>query len=77
LARKELLRAEDVAKADEILFAGIRDRVMAVQSVAPLLCDAALKDGEWSVRPILREALVSALEDVGSADLAQEPAAAA
>jgi phage terminase Nu1 subunit (DNA packaging protein) len=33
LARKELLRAEDVAKADEIVFAGLRDRIMAVQSV--------------------------------------------
>jgi hypothetical protein len=42
--------------------------VMTVQSVAPLLCDAALKDGERAVRPILREALASALEDIGSAE---------
>jgi phage terminase Nu1 subunit (DNA packaging protein) len=33
LARKELLRAEDVAKADGIVFAGLRDRIVAVQSV--------------------------------------------
>jgi phage terminase Nu1 subunit (DNA packaging protein) len=77
LARKELLRAEDVAKADEVIFAGLRDRIMAVQSVAPLLCDAALKDGERAVRPILREALTSALEDIGSAKLAEGAAAAA
>jgi phage terminase Nu1 subunit (DNA packaging protein) len=70
LARKELLPAAEVAKADEIVFAGLRDRVMAVQSVAPLLCDAALKDGERAVRPILREALTSALEDIGSAEVA-------
>ena len=77
LARKELLPAAEVAKADEIVFAGLRDRVMAVQSVAPLLCDAALKDGERAVRPILREALASALEDIGSAQLAEGAAAAA
>jgi phage terminase Nu1 subunit (DNA packaging protein) len=46
LARPELLPAAEVAKADEIVFAGLRDRVMAVQSVVPLLHDAALKDGE-------------------------------
>jgi phage terminase Nu1 subunit (DNA packaging protein) len=77
LARKEPLPAAEVAKADEIVFAGLRDRVMAVQSVAPLLCDAALKDGERAVRPILREALASALEDIGSAQLAEGAAAAA
>jgi phage terminase Nu1 subunit (DNA packaging protein) len=77
LARKELLPAAEVAKADEVIFAGLRDRVMAVQSVAPLLCDAALKDGERAVRPILREALTSALEDIGSAQLAEGAAAAA
>jgi phage terminase Nu1 subunit (DNA packaging protein) len=77
LARKELLPAAEVAKADEIVFAGLRNRVMAVQSVAPLLCDAALKDGERAVRPILREALASALEDVGSAQLSLGAAAAA
>ena len=49
----------------------------AVQSVAPLLCDAALKDGERALRPILREALTSALEDVGSAQLAEGAATAA
>ena len=79
LARGELLRAEDVLKADEVVFSGLRDRVMQVQSVAPLLCDAALKDGERAVRPLLREALASALEDVGSAELveaAETPAAA-
>jgi phage terminase Nu1 subunit (DNA packaging protein) len=72
LARKELLPAAEVAKADEIVFAGLRDRVMAVQSVAPLLCDAALKDGERALRPTLREALASALEDIGSAELAEQ-----
>ena len=77
LARKELLPAAEVAKADEVIFAGLRDRVMAVQSVAPLLCDAALKDGERALRPILREALASALEDIGSAQLAEGAAAAA
>jgi phage terminase Nu1 subunit (DNA packaging protein) len=71
LARGELLRAEDVLKADEIVFAGLRDRVMQVQSVVPLLCDAALKDGERAMRPLLREALTSALEDVGSAELVE------
>ena len=69
-ASRELLPAAEVAKADEVIFAGLRDRVMAVQSVAPLLCDAALKDGERAVRPILREALTSALEDIGSAEVA-------
>jgi phage terminase Nu1 subunit (DNA packaging protein) len=77
LARKELLPAAEVAKADEVIFAGLRDRVMAVQSVAPLLCDAALKDGERAVRPILREALASALEDIGSAGVAEGAATAA
>jgi phage terminase Nu1 subunit (DNA packaging protein) len=76
LARGELLRAEDVLKADEIVFAGLRDRVMQVQSVVPLLCDAALKDGERAVRPLLREALAGALEDVGSAELVEAPVAA-
>jgi phage terminase Nu1 subunit (DNA packaging protein) len=79
LARGELLRAEDVLKADEIIFTALRDRVMQVQSVVPLLCDAALKDGERAVRPLLREALVGALEDVGSAELVgptETPAAA-
>jgi phage terminase Nu1 subunit (DNA packaging protein) len=71
VARGELLPAREVAKADEIIFAGIRDRVMAVQSVAPLLCDAALKDDEQGLRPILREALTSALENVGSAELVE------
>ena len=75
LARGELLRAEDVLKADEVVFAGLRDRVMQVESVVPMLCDAALKDGERAVRPILRDALTSALEDVGSAELV-EPAEA-
>jgi phage terminase Nu1 subunit (DNA packaging protein) len=73
LARGELLRAEDVLKADEIVFSGLRDRVMAVQSVVPLLCDAALKDGERAMRPLLRDALTSALEDVGSAKLVGPP----
>ena len=77
LARKELLPAAEVAKADQVIFAGLRDRVMTVQSVVPLLCDAALKDGERAVRPILREALASALEDVGSAQLSLGAAAAA
>jgi phage terminase Nu1 subunit (DNA packaging protein) len=73
LARGELLRAEDVLKADEVVFAGLRDRIMAVQSVVPMLCDAALKDGERAMRPILREALTSALEDVGTAELVEGP----
>jgi phage terminase Nu1 subunit (DNA packaging protein) len=75
LARGELVRAEDVLKTDEVIFAGLRDRIMAVQSVTPLLHDAALKDGERAMRPILREALVSALENVGSAELEGQAAA--
>jgi phage terminase Nu1 subunit (DNA packaging protein) len=43
LSRGELLRAEDVLKAEELVFTALRDRIMAVQSVAPLLHDAALK----------------------------------
>jgi phage terminase Nu1 subunit (DNA packaging protein) len=42
LARGELLRAEDVLKADEVVFSGLRDRVMQVQS--------GLVPWEWRVR---------------------------
>jgi phage terminase Nu1 subunit (DNA packaging protein) len=75
LARGELLPAAEVAKADEVIFAALRDRIMAVQSVVPLLHDAALKDGERAMRPVLRDALVSALEDVGSVELREMVAA--
>jgi phage terminase Nu1 subunit (DNA packaging protein) len=75
LARGELARVSDMLKADEVIFSGLRDRIMAVQSVVPLLHDAALKDGERAMRPILRDALVSALEDVGSAELVEQTAA--
>jgi phage terminase Nu1 subunit (DNA packaging protein) len=73
-ARGELLPAAEVAKADEIIFTALRDRVMQVESAAPLLCDAALKDGERAMRPLLRSALRDALEDVGSAELVEAPA---
>jgi hypothetical protein len=70
VARRELLPAEDVAAADEIIFAGLRDRVLQVASVAPLLHDAAVSEaGLPKVRELLRQALVDALEDVGTAEL--------
>jgi phage terminase Nu1 subunit (DNA packaging protein) len=75
LARKELLPAAEVAKAEEIIFAALRDRIMAVESVAPLLHDAALKEGERGLRPVLRQALHDALKEVGSAELKEADAA--
>jgi phage terminase Nu1 subunit (DNA packaging protein) len=68
-ARKELLPAAEVARADEVIFAALRDRVLHVASVAPLLVDAAASDGLPKVRELLRQALVDALEEVGSAEL--------
>jgi phage terminase Nu1 subunit (DNA packaging protein) len=75
LARKELLRAEDVAKADEVIFAALRDRVMAVRSVAPLLVDAAAGEGLPKVRALLHEALTDALEEIGALEIEEAAAA--
>jgi phage terminase Nu1 subunit (DNA packaging protein) len=78
LARGELIHAADVLKTNEVFYAGIRDRVTAVTSVAPLLYDAAVGDeGLPKVRDTLRQALVDALEEVGSAEVEAEEAAAA
>jgi phage terminase Nu1 subunit (DNA packaging protein) len=68
-ARGELLRAEDVLKADEVIFAALRDRVMHVSSVTPLLCDLAQKGEQAEARAVLRQALRDALEEVGTAEL--------
>jgi phage terminase Nu1 subunit (DNA packaging protein) len=69
LARKELVRASDVAKADEVVMTTLRDRVMAVLSVAPLLSDAAKMEGLPKVRSVLRDALADALKKAGSVDV--------
>jgi phage terminase Nu1 subunit (DNA packaging protein) len=81
LARGELVRASDVLKTGEVFYTGIRDRVTQVASVAPLLYDAAVSEaGLPKVRELLRQALVDALEEVGSAGVEAEaeeaPAAA-
>jgi phage terminase Nu1 subunit (DNA packaging protein) len=76
LARKELLPAVDVSRTYETLFTVLRDRVMAVASVAPLLHDAAAGEGLPKVRALLRGELAAALDEVGSAELAEKQAAA-
>jgi hypothetical protein len=58
-----------VAKADAIIFAALRDRVMHVSSVTPLLCDLAQKGEQAEARAVLRQALRDALEEVGTAEL--------
>jgi phage terminase Nu1 subunit (DNA packaging protein) len=78
LARGELIRAEDVLKTGEIFYTGIRDRVTQVASVAPLLYDAAVgEEGLPKVRELLRQALVDALEEVGSAEVEADAEVAA
>jgi phage terminase Nu1 subunit (DNA packaging protein) len=78
LARGELIRAEDVLKTGEVFYTGIRDRVTQVASVAPLLYDAAIgEEGLPKVRALLRQALVDALEEVGSAEVEADAEVAA
>jgi phage terminase Nu1 subunit (DNA packaging protein) len=76
LARGELVRASVVTRIYETVFAALRDRVMAVRSKAPILRDAALKDGVAGVRAILDSELAEALNDVGSIELVEKRAAA-
>ncbi len=45
LARGELVRASDVAKADEITYTALRDRILGIVSIAPVLKDVALTGG--------------------------------
>jgi phage terminase Nu1 subunit (DNA packaging protein) len=50
LARKELVPAAEVRRADEVIFAALRDRVMAVQSVATVMADLATKGDRAEAR---------------------------
>jgi phage terminase Nu1 subunit (DNA packaging protein) len=50
LARGELVRAEDVLKGDEVIYAGLRDRIMAVQSVATVMAELATKGDRAEAR---------------------------
>jgi phage terminase Nu1 subunit (DNA packaging protein) len=74
VARGELLPAAEVAKADEVVFTALRDRVMQVESVSAVVCDLAVAGKPGEARALLRSALRDALEDVGSAELVEAPA---
>jgi hypothetical protein len=71
VARGELLPAAEVAKADEIIFTALRDRVLHVESVTPVMCDLAVVGKPGEARQVLRQALRDALEDVGSSTLVE------
>jgi hypothetical protein len=78
LARGELVRASEVAKSDEIIYTALRDRIMGIVSIAPVLKDVALTSGVAGVREQLRISIADALENVGTKQLPglQEPKAA-
>jgi hypothetical protein len=71
VARGELLPAAEVAKADEVVFTALRDRVPHVESVTPVMCDLAVVGKPGEARQVLRQALRDALEDVGSSILVE------
>jgi phage terminase Nu1 subunit (DNA packaging protein) len=78
LARGELVRASEVAKSDEIIYTALRDRIMGIVSIAPVLKDVALTGGVAGVREQLRVSIADALENVGTKQLPglQDPKAA-
>ena len=69
VSRGELLRADEVRKTEEVIFIALRDRVMAVQSVATVMSDLAVAGKPGEARALLRQALRDALEEVGTAEL--------
>lgn len=73
--RGELVPVAEVQRADELIVTMIRDRVMALESVAPLVMDAAQREGEHGVRMALRRAARDALADLAGAELVAAPGA--
>ena len=70
--RGELLPAEDVRRADEAIYAALRDRLRAIpMSLAPLLVEAAHKpNAEQGVYALMLSSIDEALSDLASAEIA-------
>ena len=60
--RGELVPVDEVQRRHEEILLMLRDRVLRVESVVPLLYAAALGGGMEAMRPILREELQDALD---------------
>ena len=73
--RRELLPADEVKKADESIWATVRDRMRSIPMAAADLCvEEAAKSGSAGVADILRSMIDDALEALGTADVESEAA---
>ena len=70
-ARGELLPAEDVRRADEAIYAALRDRLRSIpMSLAPLLVEAAHKPNpEQGVYTLMLSSIDEALTDIADAEI--------
>jgi phage terminase Nu1 subunit (DNA packaging protein) len=75
LARKDLLPSDEVSKTLEVSLAALRDRVMAITSVMPLIRERIIAGDEAGAGEKLRKALTDALEDVGKVEFVEADAA--
>ena len=69
--RGELLPAEDVRRADEAIYAALRDRLRSIpMSLAPLLVEAAHKpNAEQGVHALMLSSIDEALTEIASAEI--------
>ena len=69
-ARRELLPAADVRRADEAIFTALRDRLMSIPtSIAQECLSEGAAGGVAAVSETIRQALEAALEQIGSAEI--------
>lgn len=75
--RRELLPADEVARADEAIFGAIRDALLALpDGLADVLCEVAVSEGPAGVALLLRDRIEALLEDAASAEIEIEEEAA-
>jgi hypothetical protein len=58
--------ADEVERTNSIILTALRDRIRGVATVAPIIVQAALQEGELAVKRTLEEQIDLALEGVGS-----------